>query len=223
MAGSWEIDAKPQVLVAVLNVKDIVPLSWAIRLRELQLPPNSVISTYQGLTYDHGRCMAARNCLNAFNGVGFQYCFFLDDDVVPPADAVLRLLAHNLPIVSGAYYRRHEGTQCVMMRESPQGPQWIRDFRPGELIDADLVGAGCLLIHRKVFEALQPVCNGVFFNWAMDEVKYPDQMQRCSEDYWFCRLAKKQGFSIKVDTSVNCEHIGFGQATYHERFIPLKR
>jgi hypothetical protein len=43
----------------------------------------------------------------------------------------------------------------------------------------------------------------------MEAMNLPDErMKSCSEDFWFCLLAKASGFKIMVDTEVKCSHFG---------------
>lgn len=208
MAGAWEI-AAPQVLVGVLT-REVVSTAWANGYRNLQLPENSVTAMYAGMPFDHARNNACQDMLNG----GFQWLFFLDDDVIPPSDAIRRLMNWNFPIISGLYYRRHDGLQPVMQRGATG---WITDFQIGTLVEADVVGAGCLLIHRSVLETLKKP----WFDWRCDREDLPAN-QRLSEDFSFCANAKAVGLKIFVDTSVQCRHLGFGQVEVGGRFVPAK-
>lgn len=211
MPGSWELQ-QPSVLVAVLSAKDMVPIKWAYHMRNLRLPPAHNITTLSGMTYDHARNNAVQTMLQG----GHKWLMFIDDDTCVPSDAFERLASHNLDIVSGLYYRRSQPIgHPVMLRETDKGPMWIDSFRPGEVVEADLVGAGCLLIHRRVLEQLAGPLENRWFRWMMESTQ---ANERCSEDFFFCRQARKAGFKIYVDTLVQCEHVGLASASirgYH--------
>src|SRR5262245_51915746 len=91
-----------------------------------------------GMPFDNARNHACEVCL----GEGFENLFFLDSDVIPPHDAVLRLLAHNKPFISGLYSRRSPPVSLpVMIKDGG----WITNYNPGSIVEADMVGSGCLL------------------------------------------------------------------------------
>ncbi len=63
-----------------------------------------------------------------------------------------------------------------------------------DLIECDGVGGGCLLIHRRVFDAIEKPyfkCNPNTF---------------IGEDFYFCRKAREAGFKIYLDPGILCGH-----------------
>jgi hypothetical protein len=186
-------------------------MAWAFGFRNLIIPGNVLPLT--GMPFDMARNEACKATLAG----PFQYLFFLDSDVIPPADAVLRLMAHGKPLISGLYCRRsHPATVPVMIRNR----QWVVDFQPGSIQSVDLVGSGCLLIHRSVLERLPPLDEKRgkrWFDWRVDMRGVPgvQEDQAMSEDFMFCAAVRAQlGIPVLVDTSVVCRHCGFAEATY---------
>lgn len=200
MAGAWEYK-KPDVLVALLT-RELVSTAWAIGFRNLQMG-NGSYYFMTGMPFDHARNSACEKALEC----DFQWLMFLDDDVIPPPDAFFRLAGRDKDIISGLYIRRNDPIAPVMLRESPSGPQFVDSFTAGDLLDVDLVGAGCLLIRRKVIETMKTP----WFEWLVDRKDIPPE-DRCSEDFAFCRAARRAGFKIYVDTSVQCRHVGVGKS-----------
>jgi hypothetical protein len=216
--GAWEFP-RPNVLVATLT-REMVATKWAVSYRNMQLPPNSNTSILSGMPFDHARNMACENML----AHGFTWLYFLDDDVCVPPDTIQRLINHGKDIVSGVYYRRAAPVHPVMLNFDGAGQaQWITQWPANALIEADLVGAGCLLIHRRVIEAMKRP----WFEWELGKVDAPivegepPRPAKLSEDFRFCRSAKKDyGFKIFVDTSIQCEHIGLGESVQGGNFRP---
>jgi hypothetical protein len=146
VSGSWEIKSQKQVLVGILHT-DTTTIAWSFGLRNLIIPGHVI--GVSGMPFDHARNSIVRTCLDN----GYEWCFFLDSDVVPPNDAIIRLMAHNQPIISGVYHRRsHPVAVPVMLRNG----MWLTQYPANKVIEVDLVGCGCMLYHRSVFEKLPP-------------------------------------------------------------------
>ena len=207
MSGAWERES-PSVLLAILT-REIVTTKWALGFRNLVLPGGSGVTTRNGAPYDVMRNGACADALAA----GYQWVMFLDDDVIPPNDVFARLVRHSQDVVSGLYYRRQEPICPVAMKLDDKGvAQWVTQWSPPEcLLDVDLVGAGCLLIHRRVLEGMP----APWFEWEIGKAEpvTPRGRGAMSEDFAFCMNAKRAGFRVCLDTSIRCEHVGLGQAS----------
>jgi hypothetical protein len=225
LAGSWEIREANKVVVAILHV-DQTTIAWSFGLRNLQIPGREDLRQWPpflplaGMPFDHARNTSVYEMLRR----GAEYLFSLDSDVIPPKDTIHRLIAHKLPIVSGMYCRRSPPHSIpVMIRDG----QWVTKFTPGSLVEVDLVGAGCLLVHRSVFENLppqRPEAGKHWFDWRVDLQGHPNnvpELPPLSEDFTFTVHAKnKLGVRTFVDTGVVCKHIGSAEAGYGT-FLPL--
>lgn len=208
MAGSWELKQRTSVLCSILHV-DYTTIAWSLGLRNLQVPGHVV--GLSGMPYDHARNTA---CMRVLDG-GYEWGFFLDSDVIPPPDAILRLISHGQPIISGIYHRRSPPHGIPVMMK-PVGT-WITNYPANTVIEVDVVGAGCLLIHRSVLERLPPQRDGKhWFDWRVDLRGILPQHECLSEDFTFCMHAKKSGYRILVDTGVQCLHVGHAQASYNK-------
>jgi hypothetical protein len=82
-------------------------------------------------------------------------------------------------------------------------------------------GGGCMLIHRSVFTELQtaerrygghdntPIDGPLYDYWSSGIQMDGDGQRRfISEDYAFCRAARRAGFEIMLDTTVKLCHTG---------------
>lgn len=172
-----------------------------------------------------------------------EWLLFLDDDVAVPEDVLPRLvgLAHpeERPIVSGVYYKRTPPHEPIMyarkFEDTPVGfydklaP--YRDFTPGDIVEVDVVGAGCLLVHRSVWDSIE-ACHrlvredrsgGLGLISEDDEIpsnfsatklhedeQYPFFILQNGrgEDTFFCERARAAGIPIIVHTGVECAHWG---------------
>mgnify|MGYP001611991849 CR=1 FL=1 len=216
MAGAWEIKESNKVVCAILHT-DSTTVAWAFGLRNLMLPGREELRRFNpflpisGLPFDHGRNLSAMAMLD----LRAQWLFSLDSDVVPPHDAILRLLKHNQPFISGLYARRSPPVGVPVMQRNGM---WVTNYRPGSVIEVDVVGSGCMLVHRSVYERLppqRPEAGKHWYDWRVDMKDNPHYKKGSpmSEDFTFCESVRRDlGIKILVDTSVVCRHLGGSEA-----------
>ena len=92
------------------------------------------------------RNQIARTFLNS----DCTHLFTLDDDIVPPAAALSRLLAVDRPVAAGVYPLHQFGRFTASVRglhDEEWAEQWPRGVFP-----IKQCGLGCALIRREVFE-----------------------------------------------------------------------
>jgi len=184
----------------------------------MQKPAVWDVMRITGLPFGEARTQAAYQCLNA----GYSYLFFLDCDVLAPANTIPKLMSHRLPIVSGLYHQRFPtwtGLEAaylpVMFNEgrTPDGKPSkvpITQYTPGSLVEAAYVPAGCLLIHRSVFERMLQAGIKRFFEWTLT-IDNPEGGR--SEDFEWSARVRSLGYKCFVDTSIVCTHETPGQVT----------
>lgn len=118
---------------------------------------------------------------------------FLDSDMVPPADMLVKLIEHNKPIVSALAFRRVPNYEPCIFKTVEEGNSQIYHNYPKGLIEVAGVGMACTLIKREVFEKVpQP--------WFT-----PNKL---GEDLAFCKRATETGIPIFCDTTLICGHVG---------------
>jgi len=137
-----------------------VSMEWTLRLREIQLPPGSQVFMSRGMPIDVTRDSMVRD---AFKN-GFEYVFFLDSDVILPRDAIMKLLEARVPLISGLYKaKKPNGFFWAAWVSSNRSSGESGDkaaFSPiaswsGRYINVDVVGAGCMLIHKSAYEKIK--------------------------------------------------------------------
>lgn len=204
---AWDLRRQHNTLVAILTV-ETVTTAWALGLRNLHIPgPDPIFPT--GMPFDHARNHAVEILL----GTDLEWLFFLDSDVIPPRDAIARLQGRRKPLISGVYHRRSPPHGLpVMIKDG----RWVTDYPANAVIEVDLVGAGCFLVHRSVFEQCPHQSpDKKWFSWDVDKKGTGIKSDgRClSEDFSFNVWVKeKLGIPTLVDTSVQCRHAGYSQA-----------
>ena len=128
-----------------------------------------------------------------------EYLFFVDDDMLFPPNALVKLLAHHEPIVGGLYFARQAPYLPIAYRHV-EGNQWIATTKyQAGLQVVDAIGTGCLLIRRDVLEKL--------------ERPYFEFSDRMGEDMYFCDKAKQLGYTVLLDGDVKCKHLAILEVT----------
>lgn len=90
------------------------------------------------------------------------------------------------PLVN--YLMRHE----VTLKASPEA--MVLPATKEDLIEIDGCGAGCLLVHKSVLNAIEPP----WFEY--------NPGTNVGEDFYFCRKVQAAGFKIALDPGVICGH-----------------
>lgn len=136
-----------------------------------------------------------------------DYLFFVDDDMLFPPNALVKLLSHQEPIVGGLYFARSAPYLPIAYRHVEDN-QWIAvtQYSAG-LQEVDAIGTGCLLIRRDVLEKLERP-------WF----EFSDRM---GEDMYFCHQAKKLGYKVLLDGDVKCKHLTTVEVS-EEMFLAAK-
>jgi len=127
-----------------------------------------------------------------------DYLIMIDDDMILPPDTIVKLLAHNKPIVAPLFHHRRAPFKAVMMNYANGSGKM--EYVPTEpkkpLQEVDAVGFGvvCIDVNRVLRKVNRP------FFWM--EPKY-------GEDVYFCHKAKQEAKArIFVDTTIDVAHIG---------------
>jgi len=157
---------------------------------------------------------------------GATHFLLLDSDMLFPPDIFYMLFRHNLPIVGGLYFHKIPPYDPQIYTRSltyDKKREFVRlnIYKPNSLINSGsynrggkeisgeihATGAGCLLIQRKVFEALK---HQPYFNYP--QIYNPDGTRTNygygSEDlFFFDRIIDETDYKIYIDTLVKCDHI----------------
>lgn len=162
------------------------------------------------------RNIAIKAALEAGN---YTHIFFVDDDQVFHPDTLMRLLSHNVDIVSGMYCMKVEPFPIIALNRVANNMNSFIDmnqYPPNQLIVCDRVPAGCLLVTTKALIDMIPFLDqtnnyyGGEFNpkyvnkWFTLGQIIPDEW---GDDLWFCDRAIDTGYNIYLDTGVPVGHL----------------
>lgn len=153
---------------------------------------------------------------------GATHVLWLDSDMRFPADALLRLLQHQQPVVGINYSKRRMPPEFVAIKRVPEvdgdgdlGEICVTDERSTGLEEVEALGFGCVLMETEALMGLPDPRQEPWFFYQLT-----NDGRTIGEDVYFCKfmLRDKLGLRIFVDHDLSwqCSHIGsFEYRTSH--------
>lgn len=128
------------------------------------------------------------------------HLFFVDNDILLQRDALELLLSVPADIAVGCYAQLTQGGYVAPYIAVRYQGRWMSEPWEGILHDVEYAGAGCMLIRREVFQALE-------FPWWQWPLELENgKVKETSDDVDFCRRATAAGFKIAAHGNVFCGH-----------------
>jgi hypothetical protein len=134
--------------------------------------------------------------------VGSEWVLWLDSDMLFPPSVLMRLLAHNEDLVGCNYMKRSYPFKTVAFTDTSDWENWIPIQYSNELVEAEAVGMGCVLMRTKLFKELQKP----YFEYTYQ----PKTEDWGGEDFTLFKKFNKLGHKLKIDMNLSNEiyHIG---------------
>jgi hypothetical protein len=160
--------------------------------------------------------------LRSFYDSDFDWILFLDDDTVPPYDAIYEMIKYSdeYDILSGLYFRKskrkgHKPVAFYNLHKDDKGrPYWNSLVSwPRGSCEVAAVGMGCCLIPKYAVKQMIENEGHPLFHYAQDYtdgwlIDGEDDYYSVGEDLYFCKKAVDSGLKIGLVTTVKCEHTG---------------
>lgn len=190
---------KIQILLAIPTAKYIEADTFK-SIYDLDVPDNVDLhyQHFYGYNIDQVRNLIAHWATH------YDYLFSVDSDIVLPKDCLVKMLNHNVDMVSGVYIQRKEHDEILeIYRKNNFGGVSNVPFihlQPQGLHEIDGCGFGCVLVKSEVIRKI-----------GYPQFKYHsalDHKDTISEDVDFCEKARNVGARIFVDSTIVCNHIG---------------
>lgn len=158
-------------------------------------------------------CRARQNDIVTFMQRNCDYLFSVDDDVILPQDAIIRLLEDDKDVAAGIY-RLGQDQTVAAIRLPASGPSWVDVYQKNLLAPATYVSTGCMMIRRNVIEGMIEKYPELQYKrnvtgdlaWALYQ-PFIHGVEYLSEDWAFCQRAIDAGFQVWVDGGVKCGHM----------------
>lgn len=220
----------------------VIRMEWA-HSRWMQVVPTNWAAVNTAVGYSHtipmGYLVADAQNILTQTAVeqNFEWMLLLEDDVCMPANAFLiyneYMKKGDTPVVSGLYYLKTSPSEPLIYRGRGNGP--YENFKIGDLVWADGVPTGCLLIHcsilrlmweesewyvtgnnvkvKKVWETpakvwFDPETHNARFAAGTSDLYWCDRVrnENILEKSGWKKIAKKK-YPFLVDTNIFCRHV----------------
>lgn len=173
-------------------------------LSSLQKPEGVISSFARGAVISENRNNISETALQC----GVDWVLYLDDDHILQPNTLMRLLEADKDVISAHYVKRqYPFNPIILDAELPDGTFTWKQLHPKEsgIVSVAAVGAGCLLIKRKVLEALSRPF------WTLGQINPASW----GDDLDFCSRVRKAGFEVNVDLDNSIGHIMTGVVWPH--------
>lgn len=133
----------------------------------------------------------------------FDYILFLDQDTIPPKDAIERFLKGNKPIICGIVFSRAKSLDGKLyytpnvyniIPSDKELPDMVElspiEVSSNKLLKVVSCGGACIFVSREVFT----------------KIRFREDLKQC-EDRWFCIDLYKNNIPLYCDTSIICKHL----------------
>ena len=141
--------------------------------------------------------------------------FFVDDDTLLEADALVKLASHGDPFVTGLVFRKlpdEDTCACIGWQRPRLKGLW--QFSDGwcwpDYFEVDICGLAAALAALDVFRSITKRGRNWFdFNWFYEHESLNGLKSFIpqGEDIHLCLEAKRAGHRIHCDSSVRCGHL----------------
>lgn len=181
-----------------------VPPEWAVGLANLSFPTNC---SYLYLQVKSGNRAGNRTALvKSAQEMGAKYLFFIDDDTMPPHDAVKKLYMaletadDDIAACGGIYTNKQLPSEPLVYMEENSGPHW--KWKVGDIFPCWGVATGCMMIRMSVFKNLpEPWFRDIA---SLEEIgddpliTIPDCAKGfyLTDDIYFCMRLAKAGYRM---------------------------
>lgn len=128
-----------------------------------------------------------------------SHILWLDSDMRFPKDTLIRLLAHQKPIVAANYVMRSQPILPIALDEQRQP---VFDKADDVLQEVSCAPMGVMLTETAVFTKMPKPWFAVGYNASIDDY--------AAEDLFFCKEARRHDYAIWIDPALSeqVRHVG---------------
>lgn len=211
---------KPKKIVIGIPHTGTFHWQTVMALLGLKIPEGYIVSYHligSCLVYD-----AREKIVQYAKEANAEYLLFLDSDMVPPSDMLLKMVTHlkneDIDAITGMAFKRTAPFQPCFYFELKYDPrkmeptlsspvEWPKD---GGIMQIQGAGMACFMMKMNVFEKVK--------------APYFFPLPNLGEDLTFCLKMKAAKLNLYVDLTIDCGHIAnmpitseFFHSCYEER------
>lgn len=134
----------------------------------------------------------------------FTHVLFIDDDMVFPDDAAIKMLEHDVDICTGVAFQRGVPHAPCTFFVSPEKEVYPVPVINQGMKEIDACGGYFLLINLASIKNMEDP----WFKWGDKDLGYCMESGGIGEDIYFGLKAKLSGAEIWVDSDIDITHIG---------------
>lgn len=194
-----ELGQKPRIYIAIPNNGWVHP-ELTVRLIEWSHDPE--ISIHLNMPIGLAPLDNARNtCVKDFLEDYYDYLLFIDNDIIPPSNALRELLAADKEIIAPLCFTwkqddKGNGFPLPVAHRYAENGEYKPYYGKG-IEETDVITGGMFLVKREVYEKMdRPFA---FTYHANGTVIY-------SEDFYFSQQAKRLGYKLYTHYDLLCKH-----------------
>jgi GT2 family glycosyltransferase len=196
---SFDTGVKKRVMICIPNSGKIIP-ELATLLINWSHDPRWVMQLYmpKGMfPLDNAR----NHCVQKFLEGNADYLFWIDDDILPPANCLEKFLTADKDIIGAAAfamkYENEVGYPYPVTLRYNDEKKYVVHYGQG-IEECDATGGACVMFKRKVYETVErPYEFQYYKNGTLALTCDFDVFQKC----------QKAGFKLFIDFSLVCDHI----------------
>ena len=183
-----------KILFATPHSYPTIHKQWFSMYEQLVKPRTSRLYMDPNLPLDLNRNNAVKEALKG----DFEYVFFIDHDNILPSDTLVRLLGRNAPVVGCLYFeRKYPHLPLIYTFEQDFKTVRVEYEYPKGLVQVDVIGLGCSLIHTDIFKQLDEP----WFAYEHAGQKWG------TEDIAFFHKLKELDIPVYIDTEHTVGHL----------------
>lgn len=206
---------KPRVAVCVPSGDSWkAPMAFQMLCLGIASAPHALLSSL--IVVGDDTCQARNAMVRAAMAEHMEWILWVDNDMIFPPNALLRLLTHGRDIVGADYRRRSPPFAKIGLMVNPDDPKGLPMFKGDRgtqtsgLVERAMLGLGLLLVRTEVFKALP----APWFarTYIPENATEENQDGFSTEDSYFCYMARSRDFRVWCDLDLSAQVLHVGEA-----------